>query len=273
MERQVPRRRAVTFGAARPEWLGGVRHRLVRLRDLYESWRRPAELHQLRHRARRFHVARPCLLQPETQRGQRRGQPRRRERQPQLELWSSRVRRRPGILALRARQQRNFLSTSSADPGRADAVARRRARPHPAWQQQRVLPGQRDHLGSTGKSDDRAHGVHAPATRPACRAPRLLAVGVLHRSGAGRRTARHRLADPGCRPDDRRRLAPSSSRSRSRSSSTATGSPTTDERGEEVNDDSFLPVLQRPTGADRLQRCPRRARGHRGRSSPEPRPR
>ena len=40
---------------------------------------------------------------------------------------------------------------AAAEPGRADAVARRRAGPHPARQQQRLLPGQRDSAGSTGR--------------------------------------------------------------------------------------------------------------------------
>ena len=53
----------------------------------------------------------------------------------------------PAILALRARQQRNFLGHPAAVAGRADAAARRRARPHPAGQQQRLLPGQRAVLG------------------------------------------------------------------------------------------------------------------------------
>ena len=38
----------------------------------------------------------------------------------------------------------------AAVAGRADDRARRRARPHPARQQQRLLPGQRDRPGSTG---------------------------------------------------------------------------------------------------------------------------
>ena len=41
---------------------------------------------QLRHRARRFHPARPAVLRAQAQRGQRRGQPRRHRRQPLAEL-------------------------------------------------------------------------------------------------------------------------------------------------------------------------------------------
>ena len=52
----------------------------------------------------------------------------------------------PEINALRARQQRNFLATLLLSPGHADAARRRRVRPHPARQQQRLVPGQRDLL-------------------------------------------------------------------------------------------------------------------------------
>ena len=50
----------------------------------------------------------------------------------------------PAILALRERQKRNFFATLLALAGRADAARRRRVRAHPARQQQRLLPGQRD---------------------------------------------------------------------------------------------------------------------------------
>ena len=84
-------------------------HRLCRpLRDVGAPARRQ---HQLRHRARRFHAARPGLLQREAQRGQRRRQHRRREPQPLLELRCRGPHRRPGVLALRAQQRRNFLAT------------------------------------------------------------------------------------------------------------------------------------------------------------------
>ena len=53
----------------------------------------------------------------------------------------------PEILALRERQQRNFLDDAAALTGRADAARRRRVRAHAAWQQQRLVPGQRDLLG------------------------------------------------------------------------------------------------------------------------------
>jgi hypothetical protein len=51
---------------------------------------------QLRHRARRLHAAGPGVLQREAQRRQRRGQPRRREPQPLVELRCRGADRRPG---------------------------------------------------------------------------------------------------------------------------------------------------------------------------------
>ena len=50
----------------------------------------------------------------------------------------------PEIDALRRRQQRNFLTTLLLSQGVPMLAPRRRARPHPGRQQQRLLPGQRD---------------------------------------------------------------------------------------------------------------------------------
>ena len=60
--------------------------------------RRPAalRLHQLRHRPRRLHAARPGQLRPQAQRRQRRAQPRRHRRQPLLEPRRRGRHRRPG---------------------------------------------------------------------------------------------------------------------------------------------------------------------------------
>ena len=112
VERQVPRhrpRRLVRRARRRP------RPRLPADRLLGPvPLRRPPPVrqHQLRHRPRRLHDGRPGHLRAQAQRGQRRGQPGRREPQPQLEL------RRRGAdattrrsTALRARQVRNHLAT------------------------------------------------------------------------------------------------------------------------------------------------------------------
>ena len=86
VERQVPRhrpRRLVRRARRRP------RPRLPADRLVGPvPLRRPPPVrqHQLRHRPRRLHDGRPGHLRAQAQRGQRRGQPGRREPQPQLEL-------------------------------------------------------------------------------------------------------------------------------------------------------------------------------------------
>ncbi len=92
-------------------------------------------------------------------------------------------------------------------PGRADDGGRRRVRPHPARQQQRLLPGQRDLLGRLVSGRDRVGpaGVRPATRRAPARPPGLPPAQVLPGQGPRGRT-RHRLADPGRRGDDRRRL-------------------------------------------------------------------
>ena len=80
-----------------PATLGEFASRLTGSSDLYEATgRRPRREHQLRHLPRRLHAGRPGVLQREAQRGQRRGQPRRREPQPVVELRRRGPDRRPG---------------------------------------------------------------------------------------------------------------------------------------------------------------------------------
>ena len=120
-------------------WRGahvGVRDLGYRLTGLVRPvpLRRPApvRLHQLRHRARRLHPARPGLLQAQAQRGQRRGQPGRRDDNRSWNCGVEGATDDPAVLALRARQVRNLLATLLLSTGRADADRRRRAGPHPA---------------------------------------------------------------------------------------------------------------------------------------------
>ena len=116
----------------------------------------------------------------------------------------------PGVLELRARQQRNFITTLLLSPGRADAAARRRAGPHPGRQQQRLLPGQRDLLGGlvAGRQERQPGRVHRRRDGAAARAPGVPAAPVLRRppdpgQAAGRRAAGHRLVHPVRPADDR----------------------------------------------------------------------
>ncbi len=97
-----------------------------------------------------FTLHRPGLLQRQAQRGQRRGQPGRGEPQPVLELRRRGRDRRPGRTRAAGPAAAQLPGHADAVPGRADARPRRRAGPHPARQQQRLLPGQRDSPGWTG---------------------------------------------------------------------------------------------------------------------------
>ena len=150
-------------------WRGEPSARRVRLpagrvlRPLRELRSPTLRQHQLRHRPRRLHAARPGLLQREAQRGQRRGQQRRREPQPLLEprrRGPDRRPRGPGAARPRAAQ---LPGHAAAEPGRADDPARRRAGPHPAGQQQHLRPGLRDLLGALGPGRQAADRVHRGA--------------------------------------------------------------------------------------------------------------
>ena len=65
-------------------------------------------------------------------------------------------------------------------PGGADAARRRRDRPHPAGQQQRLLPGQRDQLVRLGRRRIRAAtcATSSATSSPSCRATRSCAAGT-----------------------------------------------------------------------------------------------
>ena len=96
VERQVPRHRPRLL-ARRAGDARRVRLPAHRVGRPLRARRPPAgRVDQLRHRPRRLHAARPRLLQREAQRGQRRGQQRRREPQPVVELRRRGADRRPG---------------------------------------------------------------------------------------------------------------------------------------------------------------------------------
>ncbi len=127
--------------------------RLTGSSDLYQDdSRRPRASINFVDVPRRFHAARPGLVQRQAQRRQRRGQPGRREPQPVLELRRGGRHRRPRR-ARPARPPATQHPHHAADlAGRPDAQPRRRDRPHPARQQQRLLPGQPSCPGWTGTS-------------------------------------------------------------------------------------------------------------------------
>ena len=134
----------------RDVWSGahvGVRdlaYRLTGSSDLYRSdGRRPFASINFVTAHDGFTLRRPGHLRAEAQRGQRRGQPGRREPQPQLELRRRGAHRRPGDPRAAGAAGAQPPGDAAAVDRRADADRRRRARPHPAGQQQRLLPGQR----------------------------------------------------------------------------------------------------------------------------------
>ena len=100
--------------------------------------------HQLHHGARWIHAARPRVLQRETQRGERRGEPRRREPQPLMEQRTGRADRRKRGADPARTPPAELPGDADAFARRADAARRRRDRPNPAREQQRLLSGQRD---------------------------------------------------------------------------------------------------------------------------------
>ena len=151
VERQVPRHDARLL-AQPPGRDRRVRRPLHRIGRPVRHRRPPAHgVGQPDHRPRRLHPARPRLLQRQAQRGQRRGQPRRDQRQRVLELRRRRSRRRSGHpRAARPPVPRDPHHAAAVVRGAA-AARRRRDRPHPARQQQRLLPGQRDHVARLGE--------------------------------------------------------------------------------------------------------------------------
>ena len=191
--------------------LGEFASRLSGSSDLYEnSGRRPGREHQLRHRPRRLHAARPGLLQRQAQRRQRRGRQGRREPQPLLEPRRRGSDRRPRDPRAPLAPAAELPHHPAAQPGRPDAAARRRGRPHPAGQQQHLCPGLRDLLDALGRRRPAAGGVHRLGGAAAPRPPDVPPQALLHRyDGAHRRRRtpqRHRLAAPRRPPDGGRRL-------------------------------------------------------------------
>ena len=191
VEREVPRHRPRLL--ARRADARGVRQPARRLLRPLRAVGPPAvREHQLRHRPRRLHAARPRVLQREAQRGQRRERQRRREPQPVLEpRRRGSDRRHRGARAARPRPAQ-LHHHAAAQPGRPDAAARRRARPHAGGQQQHLRPGQRAQLGPLGPGRRSARRVHLRGVAPAGRAPDVPPEALLHRHHRAHRGHRRR---------------------------------------------------------------------------------
>ncbi len=119
----------------------------------------------------------------------------------------------PEVVELRARQQRNFLVTLFLSQGIPMLLGRRRDRPHPGGQQQRLLPGQRDLLGGLVPRGRRARPARLhPEAGPAAPPPPGLPPPPLLPRRLPRRRAARRTTDiawltPAGRRDDRGGLA------------------------------------------------------------------
>ena len=180
VERQVPRRHPPLLeGRRQPGRRGRLPAGRVR-RSL--SGRTPAAAgqHQLHHRPRRLHAARPGHLRQKHNdaNGERNS-----DGADDNQSWNHGVEGETddaGIIALRERQKRNLLATLFLSQGVPMLLARRRDGPHPARQQQRLLPGQRAVLVrlEPGRSAQAAARLHPPDDRAAPQAARCCSAGI-----------------------------------------------------------------------------------------------
>ena len=113
----------------------------------------------------------------------------------------------PAILAARHRDQRALLATLFASRGSDHAHRRRRVRPHPVRQQQRLRPGHPPDLARLDPPRPRARSLHRHPRRPPPRPPRARRPHPPHRRPRPRRHPRRRLAHPRRPPQDPRGLA------------------------------------------------------------------
>ena len=114
--------------------------------DLRSQGARGRGERELRHVSRRVHPQRPRLLRPQAQRGEWRGQPGWRERQPERQLGCRGPDRRPGDRETAEPSGEELPHHDHAVAGLADDLDGRRGSAHPTGEQQRLLPGQRDQL-------------------------------------------------------------------------------------------------------------------------------
>ena len=164
VERQVPRHGARRL--ARPG--GGVRELAYRLSgssDLYQDdGRRPYASINFVTAHDGFTLRDLDDLRAQAQRGQRRGQPRRRRPQPVVELRRRGRDRRPGGQRAAPPPGPQPAGDAAAVDRRADADHGRRGAAHAGRQQQRLLPGQRDLLAVLG-ARPRARALHGLVRR------------------------------------------------------------------------------------------------------------
>ena len=192
--------------AVRDFWRGGRAHRgRVRLplhrqlRPLRVDRPHPLGQRQLRHRPRRLHPGRP--RRPTTT-STTRPTARTTATAPTTTARGTAAPRAPPTTPrcwpCADARRRNLLATLLLSPGRAHAAGRRRDRPHPARQQQRLLPGQRAVLVRLGPRG-RTTCSSSPAASPPC-ATSTRCSAVASGSRAGRSWASSPTTSSGSRP-------------------------------------------------------------------------
>ena len=168
VERQVPRRACGSSGGARRARCRRWRAALAGSSDIYSAERpRRVREHQLRHRARRLHAARPRELRAEAQRGERREQPATATTTTSAATGASRARRTTRRSSSCATAlMRTFLATLAFSQGVPMLAHGDEIGAHAEGQQQRLRAGQRDHLGGLGPRPSAAGA--AAASRASC---------------------------------------------------------------------------------------------------------
>ena len=169
VERQVPRRRCATSGAA-SAGLRELAYRLTGLAPTSTSGRPPARTRRINFVTAHDGFTLHDLVTYNEKHNEANGEDNR-DGDDDNRSWNCGVEGAtddPEVIALRAQPAAQLPRHAAALPGRADAARRRRDRPHPARQQQRLLPGQRALLVRLG-------GAATPScstfTRAAHRAP------------------------------------------------------------------------------------------------------
>ena len=183
MERQVSRLRPPLLERRRRRGVG-IRHAVLRLQRSVRMERPPAaRQHQLHHLPRRLHAARSGLY--DHKHNEANGEENRDGANDNIS-WNCGAEGPtddPEDSRTARTQETQHSWPRCVLARRADAAGRRRNRPHAARQQQRLLPGQRNHLARLEfeRSQKRAAGVHASADAALFRAAGVSAPPILSR--------------------------------------------------------------------------------------------
>ena len=196
VERALPRRRPALGQGRQGHGLQDRRADRRQRRHLPGRRRAADQQHQLHHRTRRLHAQRPGLVRRQAQRGQRRGQPRRHRRQPELEPWRRGRHGRPRDRGPALTPGPQLPDHPDAVPGCPDDGHGRRGAADPVRQQQRLLPGQRDHLVrlEARRRARRPDPFHQRADRLPEGAFDAAPLALLHRRAQRARPGRHLVA-------------------------------------------------------------------------------